>query len=188
MTNKEAVNWLINLTADIGKSEHHDLWHYEQALYEIKEMLDEDTNVPSRKGVFIPDITVEMFRNASLEGIEDLMVSGEMKDISLPSAQPEKRTQERTETHACDLISRQEIYAILDKCGLFPTVDEIREAVENLTGLPKTKNGRLRTGKWVKNEARGRGHICNCCGNYLDFAGVNGYPHYCPNCGRRMEG
>lgn len=24
-----------------------------------------------------------------------------------PSAQPEKRTEERTETHACDLISRQ---------------------------------------------------------------------------------
>ena len=43
----------------------------------------------SRKGVFIPDITVEMFRNASLESIEDLMASGEMEDILLPSAQPE---------------------------------------------------------------------------------------------------
>ena len=49
MSNQEAINWLINLTADIGKSEHHDLWHYEQALYEIKEMLEgaEDTNVLS---------------------------------------------------------------------------------------------------------------------------------------------
>ena len=45
----------------------------------------------SRKGVFIPDITVEMFRNASLESIEDLMASGEMEDILLPSAQPEQR-------------------------------------------------------------------------------------------------
>ena len=26
----------------------------------------------------------------------------------MPSAQPEKRTEERTETHSCDLISRQE--------------------------------------------------------------------------------
>ena len=43
----------------------------------------------SRKGVFIPDITVEMFRNASLESIEDLMASGEMEDILLPSAQPD---------------------------------------------------------------------------------------------------
>ena len=53
-----------------------------------------DTNVGdtiSRKGVFIPNITVEMFRNASLEGVEDLMASGEMEDISLPSAQPEQK-------------------------------------------------------------------------------------------------
>ena len=40
MTNKEAVNWIINLSADIGKSEHSELWHYEQALYEIREMLE----------------------------------------------------------------------------------------------------------------------------------------------------
>ena len=65
-----------------------------------------DINVPSRKGVFIPDITVEMFRNASLEGVEDLLASGEMEDISLPSAQPETHDK-RTETHASDCISRQ---------------------------------------------------------------------------------
>lgn len=29
---------------------------------------------------------------------------------SLPSAQPEKRTEERTETHACDCISRQAMF------------------------------------------------------------------------------
>jgi len=40
MTNKEAVNWIINLTADIGKAEHQSLWHYEQALYEIRELLE----------------------------------------------------------------------------------------------------------------------------------------------------
>ena len=40
MTNAEAVNWLINITADIGKAEHSDLWHYEQALSEIREMLE----------------------------------------------------------------------------------------------------------------------------------------------------
>ena len=40
MTNKEAVNWIINLSADIGKSEHSELWHYEQALYEIREILE----------------------------------------------------------------------------------------------------------------------------------------------------
>ena len=41
MNNAEAVNWLINITADIGKIEHQDLWHYEQALSEIREMLED---------------------------------------------------------------------------------------------------------------------------------------------------
>ena len=40
MTNGEAVIWLINITADIGKIEHQELWHYEQALTEIREMLE----------------------------------------------------------------------------------------------------------------------------------------------------
>ena len=36
---------------------------------------------------------------------------------SLPSAQPEKRTEERTETHACDLISRSAaIDAVISLC------------------------------------------------------------------------
>ena len=40
MNNREAVTWLINISADIGKAEHSDLWHYEQALTEIKDMLE----------------------------------------------------------------------------------------------------------------------------------------------------
>ncbi len=40
MNRGEAVNWLINLSADIGKREHQSLWHYEQALSEIKDMLE----------------------------------------------------------------------------------------------------------------------------------------------------
>lgn len=56
MNNAEAVNWLINITADIGKIEHQDLWHYEQALSEIREMLkDAPTIEPERKtGRWIP--------------------------------------------------------------------------------------------------------------------------------------
>ena len=33
------------------------------------------------KGMFIPEITVEMFRNACLESIETLMAEGEVYDI-----------------------------------------------------------------------------------------------------------
>ena len=46
MTKAEAVNWIINISADIGKIEHQDLWHYEQALDEIREMLEAE---PERK-------------------------------------------------------------------------------------------------------------------------------------------
>lgn len=40
MTNQEAVNWIINISADIGKVQHQELWHYEQALAEIRELLE----------------------------------------------------------------------------------------------------------------------------------------------------
>lgn len=36
------------------------------------------------KGIFIPDITVEMMRNASLEAVETLLVEGEMHDVDMP--------------------------------------------------------------------------------------------------------
>jgi len=44
------------------------------------------------KGLFIPDITAEMFRNECLESIEALMAEGEIYDIDYePSAQPERK-------------------------------------------------------------------------------------------------
>lgn len=46
MTRDEAVNWMINISADIGKAEHRELWHYEQALSEIREILESE---PERK-------------------------------------------------------------------------------------------------------------------------------------------
>ena len=44
MTRMEAVNWLNNIMSDIGKSQHRELWHYEQALAEIRELLEEDSH------------------------------------------------------------------------------------------------------------------------------------------------
>ena len=48
MTSKEAVNWIINISADIGKAQHQDLWHYEQALSEIKDMLEAEPERPEQ--------------------------------------------------------------------------------------------------------------------------------------------
>ena len=50
MTNQEAVNWIINITADIGKSEYRALWHYEQALSEIRELLEDGVQPQRMRG------------------------------------------------------------------------------------------------------------------------------------------
>ena len=49
MTSKEAVNWIINISADIGKQQHQDLWHYEQALSEIKDILEAKSETKIRR-------------------------------------------------------------------------------------------------------------------------------------------
>ena len=46
MTRGEAVIWLGYISEDIGKAEHRALWHYEQTLDEIKDMLEGE---PERK-------------------------------------------------------------------------------------------------------------------------------------------
>lgn len=64
MTNRAAVNWLINLMSDIGKSQHGDLWHYEQTLAEIRELLEAQ---PERKrGEWIYDPTEQLGYRCSI--------------------------------------------------------------------------------------------------------------------------
>ena len=176
MNNKEAVNWLINISEDIGKAEHSDLWHYEQALTEIKDMLE--------------------------------------------SAQPEKRTEKRTETHACDLISRQ---AAIDgkisiQCanGVEIYSDEA-VPVEYLKALPSAQSeliaqdayvrgfeqGRTqgmidaklqqkrKTGYWTLYDKRfpwTQDYKCSQCGKSLLFSCLRYEAKFCPNCGAKMEG
>ena len=64
----------------------------------------------SRKAVFellddIDSIYLEDYDD-TFKSYTDL-VNALFDEDRLPSAQPKKRTEERTETHACDLISRQ---------------------------------------------------------------------------------
>lgn len=40
MNRKDAIKWLTRLIADIGKESHCDLWHYKQALDEIRMLLE----------------------------------------------------------------------------------------------------------------------------------------------------
>ena len=56
--------------------------------------------------------------------------------VELPSEQPEKHTDERTEMHACDLISRQAAIAEITEygCGdsVYMSVEELKRRIEHL--------------------------------------------------------
>ena len=68
------------------------------------------------KGIFIPGITVEMFRNASLESVEDLMSSGSMLDIKIDEWIPikyrpmtEEEVKEQEKKWDCTLADNEKI-------------------------------------------------------------------------------
>lgn len=47
-----------------------------------------------------------------------------------------------------------------------------------------------KTGHWIKQGKLGRTYRCECCGNTLDFEGVNagrGSANFCPNCNAKMQ-
>lgn len=50
MTKQDAIKWLQSLKKDIGKTEHQDLWYYEQAIDEIIEALEQEP----KRGKWIP--------------------------------------------------------------------------------------------------------------------------------------
>lgn len=59
------------------------------------------------KGLFIPEITAEMFKNGCLESIETLMAEGEIYDIDYP-----------LEQEPCeDAVSRDDILNELNRLG-----------------------------------------------------------------------
>ena len=89
MTNGEAINWIINISADIGKAEHRDLWHYEQALSEIKEMLETSQPEPCGDAVSRTDV-FNAVRGEERGGYVDETVECMLKVMSdLPSVTPE---------------------------------------------------------------------------------------------------
>ena len=102
--------------------------------------------------------------------------------------QPEKRTQERTETHACDCISRQ---AAIDAINRAETKEAARWSVEELPSAQPTIEPRAK-GHWVPQ--KGGGCYCSECEEYaLDrtdgrYVSVSVMSNFCPNCGADMRG
>ena len=105
----------------------------------------------------------------------------------VPSAQPEKRTEKRTETHACDLISRQAAIDAIEKMNIPEDmcVFEIVSHIElEIATLPSAQPERKK-GKWIQTNPLGRSDniVCDQCGHdsIAEFI-------YCPNCGADMRG
>ena len=109
--------------------------------------------------------------------------------------QPEKRTEERTETHSCDCISREDA-----KWVVFCNRDHVEDQANAIDSLPcvqpSAQPHRIK-GRWIYGEhdvAMCDGYRCDKCGffvpwdykyTFIDF--INDY-HFCPNCGSDMRG
>lgn len=127
------------------------------------------------------------------------VIIGAMKDIvrNLPSAQPETHD-ERTETHACDLISRAEA---IDALGERPMVwagsdyelgarNQYDADVLALETVPSAQPERKK-GKWVKEYWNGehtrKCSACNITQTVTTYRGKVNFS-YCPYCGADMRG
>lgn len=107
--------------------------------------------------------------------------------IRLVSAQPEKRTEERAKTHACDSISRQAAIDAIEKAKTARTEDgEIYvakiNAEMNITLLPSVE----RRGRWVDVKPAPDNLFCVTCSVCGDRQMIE-VANYCPMCGARME-
>ena len=111
-----------------------------------------------------------------------------LESVKLPPAQPEKRTDEHTKTHACDCISRQ---TAIDAIMCEPTDAHYPSwYAERLEQLPSAQPERKK-GKWIYHSEIGWGDtwLCDQCGEKTTST-VMGKPraNYCPMCGAYMRG
>ena len=107
------------------------------------------------------------------------------KDIDeQPTIQPEPR-EERMETHACDLISRQMLLEYIHG----EPVGRLLCDKYNLDGLiEQLPSAEQKRGKW---ERDGHHIKCDQCGEWMcdrDREGWDIPKNYCPNCGADMRG
>jgi hypothetical protein len=125
-----------------------------------------------------------------------------IKALPSVSPQPSERTEERTETHECDCISRKAVLDALHRyfadgfdsdkwwnsTYVLDAVNKVPSATSQLkTGQPKTGHW-----EWVQYDANpniGNWHCSECSCNLRGETnkGPVRLPKYCPECGAKMQ-
>ncbi len=134
------------------------------------------------KGLFIPGITAEMFRNGCLESIETLMAEGDIYDIEYP-----------LEQEPCeDRVSRKDVEDMIFRMGSVEELEidfaKLLVLRRELKKLPSVKPT-AQKGRWVHhNDDHFDWLECPFCG-YGDEGEVvygNETP-FCPMCGADLS-
>ena len=117
MTNGEAINWIINISADIGKAEHRDLWHYEQALSEIREMLESAQPELIEQGAYVRasgkelDLSAQPNLQQSCNNLATDTISRQAAIEALAKQMPHSYTPDGSHPADEGIFMAQEIYA-----------------------------------------------------------------------------
>ena len=138
------------------------------------------------KGLFIPEITTEMFRNGCLESIEALMAEGEIYDIDYPLKQ-----------EPCDdCVSRQAVLEGIDtyinKAQSTGTQDDFYSFAELVVKALPPVTPQPKTGYWISwyeiEEEWGNPHCkCSECSTEVD-PHTSKFINCCPICGAKIIG
>lgn len=75
MSYTDSVQWLKSLKHQIGQSQHQDLWHFEQAIAEIIELLQPLTRPHGR---LIDADTLEIFDGSKFDCPDDIIMASDV--------------------------------------------------------------------------------------------------------------
>lgn len=134
---------------------------------------------------------IQVFRDTNAYGTMDIAKSVILKALE---PQPKERTEEGTETHACDYISRKAVLESLhrkfadgfdsDRWWNSTVVLYAISETPSVTPQSKTEQGtHAKKGHWIEHKHGGIEHIeCSECGIWFLKADLP-RKSYCPNCG-----
>ena len=186
MTNERAIELLNRISDSQFDGIHGD--ERREALEMAVKALEGDGDTISRKMAI--DAFVKYVADGYAESPNDF--EGYMEIVKkLPSAQPETHDK-RTETHECDLISRQaaidavakwfyDVFGIKESDGTATIFKRLRE-------LPSAQP-QLKKGKWINHRNDDGHNIADCdqCGNAIQWFDGDEIPRYCCMCGADMR-